>query len=85
MATTNKKLTAYETMEIRTRLYSIVKDILKDNERCIEYANKTISEYDEKEANGEELDRWDRQSRLDSVYDITAREQFAEMLVNLCK
>lgn len=79
------KKNTIETMEIRIRMLTFVKDFIKDSERSIEYAKSEVEKYNEREKNGEELDRWDRQARLDYNFDIMAREQLNEVLCDLIK
>ena len=85
MSKSNNVTSTLETMEVRIRMLTFIKDVIKDNTNSIDYAQKQIDEYNEREKNGEELDRWDRQSRLDYGYDILARQQMNELLVSLTK
>ena len=78
------KKNTIETMETRIRMLTFVKDFIKDNERSIEYAKAEIEKYNEREKQ-EELDRWDRQARLDFGFDIMAREQLNDLLCDLIK
>ena len=78
-----EKKTALEQLEIKAKMYDVAKEYLRDNNRSIDSLHNFIEELDEKERNGGELDRWDKQNRNEYQIEIEAREELANKLMKI--
>lgn len=81
-----KKQSTNETvieLKSRMRKLGLLAKVIEDFEESNECDSEKIADYEQRIANGEELDRWDKQDLTDRKADIKAREELIATLAKL--